>query len=100
MATSTMQATNGGIINWRPLISPFPLVGSGAGCAERPVELRNPEVHEIKVGVDAGCAARVRRHDHGLRSGCLRDLEDLIVVVVVRRQQHMNVLFAPFVDYT
>src|SRR5438105_3290466 len=61
---------------------------------ERPRELRHPEVHQIKEGIDARRTARVRRHDDGLRVGPLGDVHDLAAVIVVRRQQHLDVLIA------
>src|SRR3989454_6906961 len=92
MATSTRQATNGGIISWIPLITPPASLGRGARGAEGARQLRDPEVHEVEVRVHARRAARVGRDDHGLGAGALGDLEDLVAVVVVRREQHLDVL--------
>src|SRR5207244_8471086 len=86
MATSTRQATNGGIINRRPLIMPPSSVGCRAAAAEGAQQLRDPHVHEIEVRVHAGGTTGVGRHDHGLRTGLLRHLKHLIAVLVVRRQ--------------
>src|SRR5206468_1315986 len=79
-ATSTMQATNGGIISWRPLISPprCQSVGRGGAGAERACQLRNPQIHEVGVGNDPRLAAGVRRHDRGLRTRLLRHFHDLV----------------------
>src|SRR6266498_431201 len=66
MATSTMQATNGGIISCKPLITSSESVARGAAAAERADELRDPQVH---------------------------------AVVVVRRQQHLDVLLPHLVDH-
>src|SRR6266496_1528810 len=99
MATSTMHATNGGIISWRPLISPPLSVARGAARPERPGELGHPEVHQVEVRVDAGCAAGVRGYDHGLRPGLLRHLHHLAAVVVVGGEQHLDVLLPHLVDH-
>src|SRR5713226_3803717 len=97
MATSTMHATKGGIINCRPLISPPNDSVGGAARAECAAELRDPEVHEVEVAVDAWGATGVRRHDHGLRACLLRHFHDLFVVVIVRGQEHGDVLRSHFV---
>src|SRR5207302_10156129 len=97
MATSTMQGTNGGIINWRPLIS----LPSSVGCAarrERAAELGDPQVHEVEIRVDSGRPTGVGRYDDRLRSRFLRDLDDLIPVIVVGGEQHLDVLLAHLVD--
>src|SRR5438046_5207015 len=95
-----MQATNGGIISWRPLISPprCQSVGRGGARAERACELRNPQIHEVGVGIDPRLAAGVGRHDRGLRTRLLRHFHDLVAVVVVRGEEDLNVLSQHFVD--
>src|SRR6266540_5305821 len=99
MATSTMQATNGGIISCKPLIMSSESVARGAAAAERADELRDPQVHEIEVGVDPGGPTRVGRNDHRLRARLLRHLLHLAAVVIVRRQQHLDVLLPHLVDH-
>src|SRR2546428_2564352 len=98
MATSTMQATNGGIISWMPLtVSPRSL-GRGAGPAEGAGQLRDPEVDEVEVGVNARRPARVGGHDDGLGAGALGDLLHLVAVIVVRGQQHLDLPLPHRVD--
>src|SRR6266566_7702955 len=101
MATSTMQATNGGIISWRPLMSSprVQSVGGGGARTEGASELRDPQVHEVEVRIDPGRAAGVRRHDHGLGPRLLRHFHDLVAVVVVRREEDLAVLRPHLVDH-
>src|SRR3989454_399167 len=101
MATSTMQATNGGIISWRPLMSSprVQAVGGGGARTEGASELRDPQVHEVEVRIDPGRAAGVRRHDHGLGPRLLRHFHDLVAVVVVRREEDLDVLRPHLVDH-
>src|SRR2546426_4940523 len=100
-----MQATNGGIISWRPLISPprCQSVGRGGARAERACQLRNPQIHEVEVGIDPRLAAGVGRHDRGLRTRLLRHFHDLVAVVVVRDRKstrlnssHLVISYAVF----
>src|SRR5437773_7921765 len=100
MATSTMQATNRGSISWNPLTRP-PLdsVGCGPAAAEGAGQLRDPEVHEIEIGIYPRGAVRVGRYDHRFRPRLLRHLEHLIPVVVVRRKQYLDVLIPHLVDH-
>src|SRR5882672_1567270 len=101
IATSTIHATNGGIISCRPLISPprCQSVSRGAAGAEGACELRDPQIHEVEVGIDPRRAAGVRRHDHGFRARLLRHFQDLIAVVVVGREEDLDVLRPHFVDH-
>src|SRR5438094_822590 len=48
----TLQATKGGIINWRPLISLPSSIGCRAARLERAGELGDPQVHQVEVRVD------------------------------------------------
>src|SRR5213078_613450 len=99
MATSTMHATNGGIISWKPVTRPPPdSVGCGP-AAEGAGQLRDPEIHEVEVGVDAGGAVRVGGYDRRFRPRLLRHLEHLIPVVVVRGEQYLDVLIPHLVDH-
>src|SRR6266496_2588214 len=92
MATSTMQATNGGSISWKPLtVVPLRLLGDRWRRAEGADQLSQPQVDEVEVGVDARLTADVRRHDYGRGAGALGDLEHLTAVVVVGGQQHLHV---------
>src|SRR6267142_4925276 len=61
---------------------------------ERLGELSHPEIYKIEIGGDAGLASGVGRHDNCLRVGALRDVHDLAAIVVVGREQHLNVLIA------
>src|SRR5437773_7757288 len=98
MATSTMQATNGGIISWMPLTVSSRSLGRGAGPAEGAGQLRDPEVDEVEVSVDARRPARVGGHDDGLGAGALGDLLHLVAVIVVRGQQHLDLPLPHRVD--
>src|SRR5881296_1348759 len=98
MATSTMQATNGGIISCRPLITSSAR-SVGPGAAEGADELRDPQVHEIEIGVDPRGPARVGRHDHRLRPRLLGYFHHLAAVVVVGREEHLDVLLSHLVDH-
>src|SRR2546427_5653975 len=60
--------------------------------AEGLSELRDPEIHEVEVGIHASLTSGVGRHDDCFRTGTLRHVHDLIAIIVVRRQQHLNVL--------
>src|SRR5438445_3891376 len=92
MATSTMQATKGGSISWRPLtVVPLRLWGDGGRRAEGANQLAQPQVDEVDIGVDARLTADVRRHDHRGGAGALGDLEHLTAVVIVGREQHLHV---------
>src|SRR2546430_14836636 len=75
MATSTMQATNGGIISWMPLTVSSRSLGRGAGPAEGAGQLRDPDVDEVEVGGDAWRPARVGGHDDSLGPGALGDFQ-------------------------
>src|SRR3989442_12308754 len=69
MATSTMQATKGGSISWKPLtVVPLQLLGDRRR-AEGADQLSQPQVDEVEVGVDARLTADVRRHDYGGGAG-------------------------------
>src|SRR5438445_937206 len=98
MATSTMQATNGGIISWMPLTVSSRSLGRGAGPAEGAGQLRDPEVDEVEVGVNARRPARVGGHDDGLGAGALGDLLHLVAVIVVGGQQHLDLPLPHRVD--
>src|SRR3989454_10898701 len=98
MATSTMQATNGGIISWRPLTVSSRSLGRGAGPAEGASQLRDPQGDEVDIRADAWCSARVGRHDHGLGAGALSDLLHLVAVVVIGGQQHLDLALPHRVD--
>src|SRR5207249_3561155 len=74
------------------------LVGRGAAAAEGAGQLRDPQVHEVEVAVNAGRAVRVGRNDHRLRASLVRHLEHLVVVVVIRGQEHLDVSLAHLVD--
>src|SRR5438132_13732724 len=88
--TSTMQATNGASMNVSMLGLLGLLLSRSAGRAERPRQLRDPEVDEVEVRIDPRGTADVHRDDHGLGPGPRGDLFDLVPVVVVRREQHLN----------
>src|SRR5438309_12002205 len=98
MATSTMQATNGGIISWRPLISAprCQSVGGGGASAEGACELRDPQIHEIDIGIDARRAAGVRRYNHGLPTRLLRHFHELVADVVVVGEVDWDVMRPQF----
>src|SRR3989449_1977881 len=98
MATSTMQATSGGIISWMPLTVSSRSLGRGAGPAEGAGQLRDPEVDEVEVGVNARRPARVGGHDDGLGAGALGDLLHLVAVIVVGGQQHLDLPLPHRVD--
>src|SRR5437879_13320478 len=98
MATSTMQATNGGIINWRPLTVSSRSLGRGAGPAEGAGQFRNPDVDEVEVGGDAWRPPRVGGHDDGLGPGALGDFLHLVAIIVVRGQQHLDLPLPQRVD--
>src|SRR5207248_3969819 len=101
MATSTMQATKGGTISWRPLISTprCQSVGRGGAGAEGAGELRDPQIHEVEIGIDPRGASGVRRNDHGFRTRLLCHFQDLIAVVVVRGEENLDVPRPHFVDH-
>src|SRR5207247_2071990 len=84
MATSTMQATKGGIINWMPLITPPSSVRGSAAAGERAQQLGDPEVHEVEVRIHPRGTPRIGGHDHALGPGFLRHFENLIAIVIVR----------------
>src|SRR2546427_7727183 len=98
MATSTMHATNGGIISWGPLTVSSRSWGRGVGPAEGAGQLRDPEVDEVEVGVNARRPARVGGHDDGLGAGALGDLLHLVAVIVVGGQQHLDLPLPHRVD--
>src|SRR3989442_6445989 len=75
MATSTMQATKGGSISWKPLtVVPLQLLGDRRR-AEGADQLSQPQVDEVEVGVDARLTADVRPHDYGGDRGRVAGLE-------------------------
>src|SRR5581483_5912662 len=83
MATSTMHATKGGIMSWMPVIARPPSVGGPPAPAERADELADPQVHEVRIGVDPRRPVGVRRHDDRPGPGLLRHFHHLVAVVVV-----------------
>src|SRR5207253_11494225 len=99
IATRTMQAAYGGLINWRPLISLPSSIGCRAARLERAGELGDPQVHQVEVRVDPARPAGVGGYDDSLGSRLLCDLEDLIPVIIVGGEQHLDVLLAHFVDH-
>src|SRR2546430_17480050 len=99
MATTPMQATKGGIINWRPLISLPSSIGCRAARLERAGEPGDPRVQQVKVRVDPARPAGVGGYDDGLGARLLCDLEDLIPVIIVGGEQHLDVLLAHLVDH-
>src|SRR5438876_7362206 len=82
-----MQATNGGIINWRPLISLPSSLGCRAARLEGAGEVGDPQVHQVEVRVDPARPTGVGGYDDGLGARLLCDLEDLIPVIVVGGEQ-------------
>src|SRR5436309_13265392 len=78
MATSTMQATKGGIINWMPLITPPSTVRGSAAAGERAQQLGAPEAHQVEVRIHPRGAPRTGGHDHARGPGFWRRLYTLI----------------------
>src|SRR5713226_1229745 len=94
MATSTIQVTNGGSISWKPLtFPPRGSLGRGATRAEGAGQLRDPQVHQVKIGVNAVCTLGVGWYNHGPRASALSDVLHLTAVVIIGRQQYLDVLF-------
>src|SRR5260370_31192021 len=94
MATSTIQVPTGGSISWRPLtFHPGGSLGRGAPRAEGAGQLRDPQVHQVKIGVNAVCALGVGWHNYGPRASTLSDVLHLTAVVIIGRQQHLDVPF-------
>src|SRR2546427_13207622 len=100
MATSTMQATNGGNISWKPVMAcSHASLGRRARRAEGAAKVPDPEGDEVEVGGDAGGATDVGGNDHRLRSGASGDLLHLVARVVVRREQDGDVPVPHLVDH-
>src|SRR5919197_1902137 len=98
MATRIMHATKGATMNASTGPVPAVLLGVGGRRAKPARQLPPPQAHKTEVGLGAGLATGVPRHDDRLGPGACRRLLHLVPVVVGGRQPPLNPLLLHLLD--